>query len=81
MMNNQTLLALLATTPDSRLNIHRLTIELVNDDGTLKLDEAMLRHDEINVAVEQAKEYARGTDNIRTNIRDFMVQSHRNPNY
>ena len=60
-LDPQSLAALLACVPPTRLRIIELQAELTQPDGSLDLDAAAARQAEVELACSEAQEYARST--------------------
>ena len=60
-MNPKDLVDILMTVPETRLRIIELTWELVDTDGKLDENRAVLRIQEIREACEEAEDYAAAT--------------------
>ena len=63
-MDNRTLVGLLAAAPPAGLSIIELTAELTRTDGTLDLDAAAARQQEVELACAQAQDYATSTERL-----------------
>ena len=63
-MDNLTLADLLAETPPVDLRIIELTAELIRPDGSLDLDAAAARQQEMETACAQAQDYASATGRL-----------------
>ena len=64
MMDNQTLAGLLAATPPAGLSIIELTAELTRPNGSLDLDAAAARQQDVELACTQAQDYASATKRL-----------------
>ena len=63
-MDNRTLAGLLAAVPPADLKIIELTAELTRPDGSLDLDAAAARQQEMETACAQAQDYASATGRL-----------------
>ena len=63
-MDNRTLTGLLAATPPAGLRIIELTAELTRPDGSLDLESAAARQQEVELACAQAQDYASATERL-----------------
>ena len=63
-MDNRTLTGLLAATPPADLSTLELTAELTRPDGSFDLDAAAARQNEVEMACDQAQDYAAATSRL-----------------
>ena len=63
-MDNRTFAGLLAATPPVGLSIIELTAELTRPDGSLDLDAAASRQQDVEMACVQAQDYASATGRL-----------------
>ena len=63
-MDNRTFAGLLAATPPVDLSIIELTAELTRPDGSLDLDAAASRQQDVEMACVQAQDYASATGRL-----------------
>ena len=68
-MDNKTFAGLLAATPPVDLSIIELTAELTRLDGSLDLDAAAARQQEVEMACVQAQDYAAATGRLLEALR------------
>ena len=68
-MDTRTLTGLLAETPPVNLRIIELTAELTRPDGTLDLEAAAARQNDVEMACTQAQEYASATGRLKEAMR------------
>ncbi len=68
-MDTRTFAGLLAATPPVDLGIIKLTAELTRPDGSLDLDAAAARQNDVETACAQAQDYASATGRLKEALR------------
>ena len=68
-MDNRTLITLLAAVPPAGLRLTELTAELTRADGTLDVEAAAARQEEVELACAQAQGYGAGTARLGQALR------------